>query len=365
VQTPTPTWGSHSPAHVGSWVASTVWRGRDSGQQWRHWHVAANCTSVMLTPPCACLTTRSCHACCMPAVPYLRPDRGGRCLVEDPLEGLQERLERVQLGFLKRLLRLHRCTPSWVVLAEASRPPLYVYGLRRVCRFWNKLAQADSAYLAKQALQESLREQARPDGAGGWGPRVLHITQQLGLHPRAVQQQEVGEGERRGTQTCDREFQLKELHRAWAARVERWWQGWRDQEPNAEGEFPARVEQLQRYARWFKCRAHLCKKQYLYDLQVPADLQGMLLRVRTFNLPLAGNQRTGGRSRTCRMCDAKEDELHVMEGCPAHSARRQRYGIEPVHRPSVFVDNDVIVTLQTARYVRSVLRARSNPGGGG
>ena len=68
-------------------------------------------------------------------LPYLSPDRASARMLPDPVQGLRERLERVQPMFIKCLLHLcHSAasTPSWVVLAETSRQPGYLYTVKRV-----------------------------------------------------------------------------------------------------------------------------------------------------------------------------------------------------------------------------------------
>jgi sorting nexin-29 len=305
-------------------------------------------------------------------LPYLVPDRASKRMLTDALEGIHERLERVQLMFLKRLLHLKSSTPSWVVLAEASRPPVYVYALKRLCRFWNKLAQAGEGHLARMALMESVGLQA-VSGAS-WGQWVLGMQQQLGLHlhapssvPGAAEAAGADRGAAEGQQAvihgpwhaADQEFDLKEVHHACGRWLEAQWDAWAVDTDNPV----RRSKHVQTYAQQFRHRQHMCKRQYLYDRSMPAALQYKLLQLRTFNLKLAVHvSRWQGTAPGCRFCSATEDEHHIMHGCPAYGSLRQRYGLNGRGGPHVFQQPGAD---RVARYLRAALRLRESGTHGG
>jgi sorting nexin-29 len=313
-------------------------------------------------------------------LPYLLHDnpRGG--MLDNPVLAVHDCLERVQLLFLKRLLRLRKSTPSWVVLAEVGRLPVYMYGLRRVCRYWNKLAMAEPHHLARCALIEGLE-----GGSNRWAAHVTRVCPQLGisLHKpvldttaiapaAAMPPQGSVEEQTHGQQTAQhftacgaalvsfRVFDLGELQLACDSLLEQWWRQW------GNGEAAEAGARLRQYAGWFKQWRHLqAKHHYLFDCSMPKQLQRHLLRLRAFNLTLAVHVSKWGSSPTsatsagpgprCQWCGNIEDEQHVLFSCPAYAELRARYGI-PCHATAeLFTGRGA---WQVARFVRAVLNKR-------
>ena len=281
-------------------------------------------------------------------------------MLSHPVEGMRERLERVQLLFLKRFLHLRHSTSSWVVLAECGRLPVYMYGFRRVCNYWNKLAQADEQHLARLAFLESL---VLPGGAAQvcpWAQRVhsmqLYLDIQLNTPPVQLTEEEEEEDVLIptvpwvGDMVCD----MADVQRAASTRLELWWQQWASEE--------TAPSHLRKYACWFKHRDHLgSKDHYLYDLAMPRQLQRQLLLLRTFNLKLGTHLHRFNASvpSLCRHCGLCEDELHVLHHCPAYNVLRVIHGVNGTPGVEVF---DTPGPLPVARYIRACLKLPEHTG---
>jgi hypothetical protein len=304
-------------------------------------------------------------------LPYLV---GKRRLLSDPVGALQDSLERVQLRFVKRLLHLRQTTASWVVLAEAGRLPMYMYGLRRVCRYWNKLAACDQGHLARRALLDSLEggtllwagqvvggiqaqlglSWCRPDWTrteapdphgqdAGAGPDVPQMADTTGMTPLAT----------------IRVFALTELQLACEQLLDTWWQRW------GATTQPAAGSHVRQYALWFKAWPHVeAKQHYLYDSNMPKQLQYGMLQLRTFNLKLAvhvakwrakGVEAAHAPEPACQWCTAGENEQHVLYECPAYADLRHKYSIPVLPDVAMFTDGSAACV---PRYIRAVMRRR-------
>jgi hypothetical protein len=318
----------------------------------------------------------------------MRQHRGG--MLANPTQAVKHCLEKVQLLFIKRVLRLRQNTTSWVVLAEAGRLPVFMYGLRRVCRYWNKLASADAQHLARAALLESVE-----GNAAAWAPIVASVCPQLGItlhRPDPAEPDESEDGDTTVHSQVDGEvvlpapvpeladahvpelahvpeptdaapvtvlvFDLEEVQMACSHQLEEWWQGW--QQPDSTDS----TSQLRQYALLFKHWRHLdANEHYLFAAGMPKQLQYLLLRLRAFNLTLAAHvYKWGGRGEraggpACGMCGEPETEQHLLFECPAYTDMRSRYAIGVHSQAHIFTSEGAY---NTARYVRAVLRMREN-----
>jgi hypothetical protein len=293
-------------------------------------------------------------------LPYLRHTNKQCSMLSHPLEGIHERLEKVQLLFLKRFLHLRHSTSSWVVLAECGRLPVYMYGFRRVCSYWNKLAQADDQHLARLAFHESLTLPGSAAATCPWAQVVRGMQEDLAiqLHTVPAQSAEGVEAEDVGVPTVpwlgDMVCRMAEVQQAASGRLELWWQQWATD--------TATPSQLHKYACWFKHRDHLgSKDHYLYDLKMPRQLQRQLLLLRTFNLKLGTHLHRFNphASPVCRHCGMVEDELHVLHTCSAYSVLRVIHGIPGMPSVDVF---DTPGPIPVARYIRACLKLPEHAG---
>jgi hypothetical protein len=278
------------------------------------------------------------------------------CLMADPIKAMQAPMERVQLWFLKRFLGLRHSTPSWVVLAEASRAPVYLYALKQVCRLWNKLAGLNDHHLARRVFLDSI--QLAKEGVQSWAERVLHVVHRVGacVHPADILQGIVP------MPVAQTQFKLKDIHQAFDAGLECWWQLWQHSH-----RYTFRV-----YACEFKCRRHLDKEtNYLFDSGVSQGQKRQLLLFRCFNVKLnkhvakwedsSANQRSQARAQ-CRCCSmgVVEDETHVLHDCPKYQALRGRYHIPMIPQPHKFLPCNA---QRMAGYLKAALRLRDHPEG--
>jgi hypothetical protein len=259
----------------------------------------------------------------------------------------------VQLCFIKRFLGL-RASTHWVTLAESSRLPVYMFAYKRVCRYWNKLAQLGDRHLARLVLEESL--QMHTNAQPTWAGLVLQLGSDLRVAPRYVPHEREHAWEATWHQPPDqpdivvnREFCLREVARACSRCLEEWWCQWRSGVDNSS--------QLQLYGRLFLHREHLdTDNNYLYSVSMPVHLQQSLCMLRCFNLQLGVHSRRQGAVRTCTGCTVGciEDEGHLLYGCSAYVELRQRYGVSGEHARRFQMH-----TVQaTAKYIRHAMRAR-------
>ena len=273
------------------------------------------------------------------------------CIMAAPFKAMQAQMERVQLWFLKRFLGLRSNTPSWVVLAESSRAPVYLYALKQVCRYWNKLVGQDDHHLAHVVFQASV--QAAREGRDSWAGRVLQVLHRVG----ACMQPELlldGAAPQAAAQLT---FEVKEVHHAFHTGIEAWWQQWCDSDRYT----------LREYARQFKCRDHLnTQDNYLLQRSMPRALQRTLLLFRCFNVHL--NRHTAkwqGEGHLhdraiCQCCSMEvvEDEAHVLHSCPRYQHLRQRYAVPPVPQPSYYMP---ATARKAAGFVKAALHLRTQP----
>jgi hypothetical protein len=187
-------------------------------------------------------------------LPCLTADRVTCKMLTSPEEGIHQCLERVQLCFIKRFLGLRASTPHWVTLAESSRLPVYMFAYKRVCRYWNKLAQLGDRHLARLVLEEShqMHTIAKPT----WAGLVLQLGSDLRVAPRCVPHEREHAWEATWHPPPDqpdivvsREFCMREVARACSRCLEDWWCQWRSGVDNSS--------QLQLYGRLFLHREHL------------------------------------------------------------------------------------------------------------
>jgi hypothetical protein len=311
-------------------------------------------------------------------LPFIMHEHG-HGMLRNPIAAVKHGMEKVQLLFIKRALRSRQNTTSWVVLAEAGRLPVFMYGMRRVCRYWNKLATVDAQHLARAALLESV--EGHPTM---WAPLVAGMVPQLGMtlhRPDIADLDESEDGDAGdagdvgdvspppAAAVADAApatvlvFDLDELQMACEHRLERQWQVW--QQPDCVDSKP----QLRQYALMFKHWEHVdSKEHYLFEASMPKQLQYLLLRLRTFNLTLAAHvHKWGGRGEraagpACGMCGEAETEQHLLFDCPAYAHLRSRYAIHAHSQACLFTSDRAC---NTARYVRAVLRMRENHGAEG
>jgi hypothetical protein len=276
------------------------------------------------------------------------------CIMAEPLKGMQAPMERVQLWFLKRFLRLRGSTPSWVLLAECSRAPVYLYALKQVCRYWNKLVQQDEHHLAHNVFLGSV--QAAQAGLESWAGRVLAALHRVGVcvDPRLILE---GAVPLAPTQTT---FQLAEVQSAFDDGLESWWQLWRHSTRYT----------LKVYATVFKCRRHLnWEDNYLRKVCMPYSSQRQLLLFRCFNAQLnkhtANWEAKAGRGQApnralCRCCsmEAVEDEIHVLHECPQYQSLRGRYHIPMVPQVHRFLP---ATAHRMGGFVKAALQSRAQP----
>jgi hypothetical protein len=276
------------------------------------------------------------------------------CIMVDPLKGMQAPMERVQLWFLKRFLRLRGNTSSWVLLAECSRAPVYLYALKQVCRYWNKLVQQDEYHLAHTVFLDSV--QAAQAGLESWAGKVLGALHRVGacVDPRFLLE---GAVPLSPTQTT---FKLTDVQSAFEDGVESWWQMWRH-----STRYTLRV-----YATLFKCRRHLnWEDNYLRRACMPYSSQRQLLLFRSFNAQLnkhtaiwevkAGRGHAPARA-LCGCCDmgVVEDEVHVLHDCPRYQLLRGRYQVPMVPQVQLFLP---ATAHRMGGFVKAALQLREQP----
>jgi exonuclease III len=281
-------------------------------------------------------------------LPYMQ------CITADPLKGLQEPMERVQLWFLKRFLRLRGSTPSWVLLAECSRAPVYLYALKQVCRYWNKLVQQDEDHLAHTVFLDSV--QAAQAGVESWAGKVLGVLHRVGacVEPRLLFE---GAMPLPPAQTT---FKLSEVHSAFDDGLESWWQVWRH-----SSRYTLRV-----YATLFKCRGHLnWEDNYLRKACMPYSSERQLLLFRCFNARLnkhtsnwevkAGRGHAPNRAMcVCCAMGEVEDETHVLHDCPRYQPLRIRYQVPMVPQVHRFLP---ATAHMMGGFVKAALQLRLQP----
>jgi len=91
--------------------------------------------------------------------------------------------ERVQLAHLRRVMGLRKSTASRILLAEAGRLPLACSWIRRMTRFYNRLAAANADSLLGRAFATSL-ELARGDTqqpATSWAGEFAEALKRFGV----------------------------------------------------------------------------------------------------------------------------------------------------------------------------------------
>ena len=92
--------------------------------------------------------------------------------------------DKVQLGFLRRLVGVRQSTSSLIVYAETGQLPLSVQWGVRLARFWNCLVQAPSGSLVNQAFMASAelaRAHSDRGGHAAWAGRVAEVMDQNGI----------------------------------------------------------------------------------------------------------------------------------------------------------------------------------------
>jgi hypothetical protein len=279
-------------------------------------------------------------------MPYMK------CLMADPIKAMEAPMERVQLWFLKRFLGLRGTTTSWVVLAEASRAPVYLYALKQVCRLWNKLACLNEHHLAYRVFLDSI--QLAREGVQSWAERTLHVVHRVGacINPVHMLQGVCP------TPPARTQFKLKEVHQAFDAGLECWWQVWL-----RSPRYTFRV-----YAHEFKCRRHMDRESnFMFDSSVSNVHKRQLLLFRCFNVKLnkhvakweRGSSNQRARCRCCTMGEV-EDEAHVLHDCPMYQALRGRYQIPMVAQPYRFLPCNAHMV---AGFLKAALHLREHPEG--
>jgi exonuclease III len=276
------------------------------------------------------------------------------CIMADPSKGMQAPMERVQLWFLKRFLRLRGSTPSWVLLAECSRAPVYLYALKQVCRYWNHLVQQDESHLARDVFLDSV--QAAQAGVESWAGKVLDVLHRVGacVDPRWLL---LGATPLTPAQTT---FDTSAVHSAFDDGLENLWQVWQ-----SSTRYTLRV-----YATVFKCRRHLnWEDNYMRKACMPYSSERQLLLFRCFNAQLnkhtsnwevkAGRGQAPNRA-LCGCCDMGEveDEAHVLHDCPRYQPLRGRYQVPMVPQVHRFLP---ATAHAMGGFVKAALQLRQQP----
>jgi hypothetical protein len=275
------------------------------------------------------------------------------CLMAEPIKAMQAPMERVQLWFLKRFLGLRNNTASWVVLAEASRAPVYLYALKQVCRLWNKLISLNEHHLAYRVFQHSI--QTAKEGGQSWAGQTLQVVHRVGAcaSPALMLQ-----GGIPGSPAI--QLDLKAVQQAFETGLECWWSLWKN-----SPRYSLRV-----YACEFKCRYHMNREaNYLFASGVSRCHKRQLLLFRCFNVKLnkhvanwehgSDDQRLRVRAQ-CKCCNMGEveDEAHVLHECPMYQGLRGRYQIPMVPQPFRFLPGNVHMV---AGFLKVALHMRDNP----
>jgi hypothetical protein len=223
--------------------------------------------------------------------------------------------EQTQTRFLRSMMWISPKASSWLVLAELSRPPMYLHYLLQATRFWNKLCRLDYTHLASLAFGENAAQAQQ--GHDTWVARMVQWFQAYGvLDAHALHDPHTPITRKCVDPELVRERFVYRLNNMWSQLL-------------SNG---AQSGHRQHYASAFMVREHLdIEHNFVLDRAIPLRYRRATVHFRLFGQRL--NKNVGKwydwpeARRACPLCTSGpvEGERHVLFTCTAYAAFRPLY----------------------------------------
>ena len=210
-----------------------------------------------------------------------------------------DRIEKLQLFALKRMLGVTKKTPNCMVYGETGRYPFYVDSRLRAVGYWFKIISMEDDRLPKIAYRRELMERRKKFN---WAMEIKNILDRTGYSNVWIQQ-----GVRYPKAFLRKlSKRLKDMYN----------QEWHQKCINTD-----------RCATYMTFKTDFKTESYLKDINLSKFIYAMArLRLGVAGLNCSKTYTQAEPNTDCPFCDkVKETELHLIKVCPTYQHLRNRY----------------------------------------
>ncbi len=245
-------------------------------------------------------------------------------------DGKQEILHNT---FMRQALGVKEKTPTFIVLHELDRDPLWMFWLRQCTKFWNKVAALADTELTKHALLENVGMVVQEGNKECWAYSFLHCMCALGVIERPSQVV-LSTNSDDGMPTKLQPFPLHSVNTAMQRLAGEAWATAAAAGPPRD--IPSDQHEgfkLATHSAWFRADGGVDKrKSFARHLKWRQQITAVArFRMGSHHLDIEsrrwGMGQTIRSSRVCSCCDMNivEDEMHVVLECSLYEREREEF----------------------------------------